>query len=194
MRMEPRQKQHAILSLLVLIGLVLFAYAVLVAPAMNMRRENQERIDNLVLQLHKYKTAEMEIGPLQKQIDTLTKTEKNNIDYLQEEVPSLAAANLQQHIKMIIESQGALLISSQPVGNNDQTELFQEATVKIIMRGDINALQAILYALESATPSLFLDNITIQQRYTAQARTNQKDADSLDVRFDVTGFINNTSI
>jgi len=58
------------------------------------------------------------------------------------------------------------------------------------MRGNINTLQETLYALEFATPLLFIDNIIIQNRVKRSAsRRNQPNADQLDIRLDVIGYI-----
>jgi hypothetical protein len=68
---------------------------------------------------------------------------------------------LQKQLKILIESHGGQIVSTQPIDDQDN-DLFPKVTIKLHMRGNINTLQETLYALEFATPLLFIDNIIIQ--------------------------------
>ena len=186
-------RQHALLSWVILLMLVVLIFALFIAPAVIMRHDLNGRIGELELQLNKFKMAGQELEQLQQQINRMNKSPANSGDYLEEKTPALAAADLQQYIKGVIETHQGNLVSAQPVSDTGQ-ELFPKVTVKIHMRGNINTLQQSLYQLESSRPRLFIANIVIQKRNPAATRTNQKDADLLEVRLDVSGYVFNSSI
>ena len=185
--------QHALLSWTILLLLVVFIFALFIAPAVIMRQDLNGRIGELELQLNKFKMAGQGLEQLQQQINRMNKAHANTGDFLEEKSPALAAADLQQYIKGVIETHQGNLVSAQPVNETGQ-ELFPKVTVKIHMRGNINTLQQTLYQMESSRPRLFIDNIVIQKRNPAASRTNQKDADLLEVRLDVSGYVFSSSI
>lgn len=186
-------RQHALLSWAILLMLMMLIIAIFIAPAVILRQDLNGRVGELELQLNKFKTAGQGLEQLQQQIDQMNKAHANTGDFLEEKSPALAAADLQQHIKGVIEAHQGNLVSAQPVNETGQ-ELFPKVTVKIHMRGNINTLQKSLYQLESSRPRLFINNIVIQKRNPAAARANQKDADLLEVRLDVSGYVFSSSI
>lgn len=185
--------QHALLAGGILLLLLLVVFALFIAPALILRQDLQARIGELELQLNKFRLAGRELEQLQQEIEQMNETHTNTGDFLEEKSLPLAAADLQQHIKGIIESHQANLVSAQPVSAAGD-DLFPKVTVKIHMRGDIHALQKTLYRLESSRPRLFIDTIVIQKRNPAAARANHKDADLLEVRFDVSGYVFNSDL
>ena len=181
------QRQHALAAVLILCVVLTFFITLVVAPAMLLRRELTYSIVQLETTLQSYKAAALTIDPLQIQIHALSMDRTNSGDYLQETTPALAAAELQNYVKGIIESHQGTLLSAQPMAD-PQNELFPKVTIKIALRGTLNDLQQILYQLESAQPRLFIDNLLIQSRTPLPTPTHQKEADTLEVRFDVNGY------
>jgi general secretion pathway protein M len=181
-------RQHALLSWAILLMLMTLIVAIFIAPAVILRQDLNGRIGELELQLNKFKTAGQGLEQLQQQIDRMNKAHANTGDFLEEKLPALAAADLQHYIKGVIETHQGSLVSAQPVSETSQ-ELFPKVTVKIHLRGNITTLQQALYQLESSRPRLFLDNVVIQKRNPVATRTNQKDADLLEVRLDVSGYV-----
>lgn len=192
-KLQLKKWQHALISLGMLFLVLFILFIVLVAPAMTDKNANNERIENLQLQLVRYKSAEQELMQLEKQLEQLLRQYFNHKEaFFEEKQETLAAADLQQYLKKVIESHAGNLVSTQPINDTD-TKPFPKVTVKIHMRGHINALQETLYQLESSRPRLFIDNIIIQRR-NPTGRGKQPFTDQLDIRFDVNGYIFDSSI
>jgi general secretion pathway protein M len=113
--------------------------------------------------------------------------------FLPEDSFDLAAANLNAKIKQIIAEQAknpqrCQLISSQ----NERPMLkepYQRVVVKLQLRCDLDDLVEILYALESATPFLFISDLDLYQQPVYQAGMPPPNLGEMDARFDVSGYI-----
>lgn len=193
MKLQLKKWQHALISLGILFLVLSILFVGLVAPAMTNKNTNNERIADLQLQHARYKSAEQELIQLQKQIEKLLHENlEHKKDFLEEKQHTLAAADLQQYLKKIIESHAGNLVSTQPI-TDVNIKPFPKVTIKVHMRGNIDALQKTLYQLESSKPQLFIDNVIIQRR-NPTGRGKQLHIDQLDIRFDVNGYIFNSSI
>jgi general secretion pathway protein M len=185
--------QHALISLGILFLVLFILFDGLVAPAMTDKNTNDERIANLQLQYARYKSAEQELTQLEKQLEQLLSQYLNHKKaFLEEKQQTLAAADLQQYLKKVIESHTGKLVSTQPI-NDISKKPFPKVTIKVHMRGNINAVQKTFYQLESSLPRLFIDNVIIQRR-NPKGRGKQTRTDQLDIRFDVNGYIFDSSI
>ncbi len=74
----------------------------------------------------------------------------------------LAAAQLQSYLAKLLNDQNGVLVSSgvQPTTRDDTSDAIRvQATVNTTLR----ALQSLLYRLESGTPYVFVDQLSVQQ-------------------------------
>lgn len=192
-KLQLKKWQHALISLGILFLVLSILFVGLVAPAMTAKNAGNERTENLQLQHARYKSAEQELIQLEKQLEQLLHQYLNHKeDFLEEKQQTLAAADLQQYLKKVIESHAGNLVSTQPITDINKKP-FPKVTIKIHMRGNINALQKTLYQLESSRPQLFIDNVIIQRR-NPTGRGKKLNIDQLDIRFDVNGYIFDSSI
>jgi len=108
--------------------------------------------------------------------------------YVTGATPALASANMQQHLKQIIGSVGGERISTQllPQSTKD-TPL--AAVLQVHLRADVSTLLQILYRLENGQPMFFLDDLTIKARPLRSAAQAAQPANILDVRFNLTGYL-----
>jgi general secretion pathway protein M len=84
----------------------------------------------------------------------------------------LAGAQLQAYFATVVSDQHATLISSgaEPTSREDAPDVIRiQATLDITMRG----LQAVLYQLESSTPYVFVDSLTVATSTPTGQRGNQ---------------------
>lgn len=187
-KLQLKNWQHALVSLAILVLALWVLYSGLVTPALTDRSVARERIAGLQLQRAKYRSAEQELAQAEQQLERLLNQNlTHEEDFLEEKQHTLAAAELQQYLKEVIESHEGNLISIQPLTDTSEHP-FPQVTIKIQMRGNINALQKTLYQLESSRPRLFVDNFSVQPR-SPGGRDKQPDGDQLDIRFDVNGYI-----
>ncbi|MEQ8938132.1 MAG: type II secretion system protein GspM, partial [Gammaproteobacteria bacterium] len=101
---------------------------------------------------------------------------------LQASSNTLAAAEMQNLLKVILEQNNANLVSAQ-VMNENKEELYPRITVRAFVKTDIEGLRSMLYALSTNSPLLIVDNINIQKRQGSQTD------DMLDIRFEISGYI-----
>lgn len=184
-RLNPRQ--HTAASLAILVLLLLAVYFVLIAPAVKSRSDFQGRFEELQFQYTRLNNSINRMEALRREISQLKKTQPDQGGFLENKPDALAAADLQNTIKNLVSNNDGNLISTQVIMNKDE-EIFPDIKLKVHMRGTIEALQKILFELVNNQPVLFMDNILIQSRNTSGRRV-QRDADQLEIRFDVTGYI-----
>ena len=180
--------QHGLISAGILITLVASVYLVLVQPALKTKNENIDRIDDLSFQLSKFSSAEAQIKQLENEIRSLNDSDINKGDFLEGSAPAIVAATLQKKLKTIIEASGGNLVSTHAITGKDD-DVYPKVTIKVHMQVDMNALQTVLYGLTNNKPLLFTDNLLIQRRHTSSKRRN-RNTGLLEVRFDVTGYLN----
>lgn len=100
----------------------------------------------------------------------------------------LVAAEVQNRVKTLIDAHGASLKSMQALAP-EEVGGFRKVTVRVNMTGDTRALQKIFYAVETANPYLFVDNVDVRSR-RPQVRRGQASGESdLQIRFDVSGYM-----
>jgi len=179
--------QHGLISASILIALIASFYLILIQPALTIKKENIERLDNLSFQLRKFSHAEAQITQLENEIKPLKESDINNGDFLEGDAPAIVAANLQKKLKTMVVSSGGNLVSTHAITGKDD-DVYPKVTIKVHMQVDMKALQAVLYSLTTNKPLLFIDNLLIQRRHTSSKRQN-RNTGLLEVRFDVTGYL-----
>lgn len=129
---------------------------------------------------------------LQQLIDGIRQDPQVVAQYLPQSAPPLAAANLQQHIKTIIEGAGATLRSTQALPPVEEGRTIK-VTVSASMVGDSETLRKILYVIESQTPLLFVDNLDVIARDNRPRLPNGRLASysrvQLTVQIEVSGYL-----
>ncbi len=165
------------------------AYVFTVPPLLGRYADNREAIAQSRQMLIQYQQIGRSREGLQAQITELNGRKSARGAYLTGGTDALAAAELQDRVKNVIESNGGKLRSIQTVpGKAD--EGFKRVTIRVQLSGTTSALYKVLYRLESSTPFLFLDNLDIGNRRARRRR--QKNANpnpELRVRFDLYGYL-----
>jgi len=182
------ERKHAVISLTILIaGLALF-YTVIIQPGLSSRMMFQERYEEIQFQFSKLGDPENKSHQLKNELKKLGSQETDKTGFLENKPEALAAADLQKHIKSLIESNAGEMISTQVVQHKD-IDTFPQVTIKVHLRGNIEALRNILYRLNTDLPVLLIDNFLVQARQGSGRGRAQRGADQLEVRFDLTGFM-----
>ncbi|MEE9139273.1 MAG: type II secretion system protein GspM [Alphaproteobacteria bacterium] len=129
-----------------------------------------------------------ERGALESRLDELRGTRAASGRFLEGGSIELVAAQVQNTVKTLIDSNGATFKSTQALPP-EGADGFRKVTVRVNMTADTQALQTIFYAVETAERYLFMDNVDIRSR-RPRARRNQPATQSdLQVRFDVYGYM-----
>lgn len=182
--LTPWQSKAAALALLTL---VLVAAGLAVAtPVWLLHQRYDTAMEDAKTRLERYsKIAGMREGLQQKvaEVKALDATRH----YLRSASPALAAAELQELVKSVLDANGGKLNSIQILPHKDEG-LYRQVTVSLQLTAPLSALKAMLYKLESARPYLFIDNFSIRSFPGFAPRTTPAVEPELTIQFDLTGY------
>ncbi|MDH4109082.1 MAG: type II secretion system protein GspM [Gammaproteobacteria bacterium] len=115
------------------------------------------------------------------------------LDYfVQGETVPLASANMQKLVQTLIDRNGAEAVSSLALPPREEQEP-GFVGIKVHLRADMKGAIAILHALESGNPRLFVQNLMISARPVRGAKPGDPPDIQLDMQFDLEGYIHDDS-
>jgi len=178
-----------LMALALLLGLVLLAYAVVVAPLVAGYRQSEDAVAEAQELLAGYRSVAARRDVLEAQLAALSARQDDSGLYLAGATDALAAAALQDHVKGAIEGSGGNLRSIQILPGEDD-EGFRRVGVRAQLTATVNDLLRILHEIEGGTPFLFVDALEVNNR---RARRRSRDEpETMDpvllVRLDVAGY------
>jgi general secretion pathway protein M len=183
-KLKPWHSRALALALLLVTAAGLFT--ALAGPLLSLHQRYRDSIEQSEDRLTRYKRIVAYKGALQQRLAIMQSRTASQDFYLRNTNPSLAAAGLQEQVKQIIATNGGTLLSTQIMPEHPEGQLVQ-ITVKVAMRGGIDTMQKVFYALESARPFLFLDDVYV--RAYSLRRGNQMTVSEMEIRFDLSGYI-----
>jgi general secretion pathway protein M len=183
-RLTDRQRQLLALAILVLVTSILVT--ITVVPLWIANRHYMRTIESLDDRLVILQMAAATGSKLQSQHEQLKRLLANDRHYLKSASEALASANLQGIINRIAGSKGMEVLSTQILPARAESE-FTRVAIKVRMRGTLDNLVTVIYALETGQPYLFLDNISIRTRRLRSS--NDSIGQMLDVDFDLIGYM-----
>ena len=175
----------AIALLLLCMGVVV---QVLALPAWRTYRDDQQAVEQHRDQIERFKRIAKSAPEIRQQLQELEERRKRDQYVLTAESTVLAAAALQERVKAIVEQSGGRLTSTQ-VPPAVAEGAYNKVTVKVRMSVATPALQSVLYELESGVPYLVVDNVAVLARRARRRRDKQPQPQTLDVRFDLSGYM-----
>lgn len=188
--MRPVPERAKVLA--VLAALMALAYLVLLhwwwtAPMLAMGDEIARlRDEELMLRMEIAQRPELE-----RELVRVREFEANNPGFLPETNKQLATAALVQRLESVMASarpqSGRCQITARTPSDARVQEPFVRATVQVRLRCDMAELGAVLHALESGSPQLFVNNLDLLSR-TSYLGVGQQNT-GLDVSFDLYGYI-----
>ena len=115
--------------------------------------------------------------------------------FLAEPTAELATAALIQQLERVVQevspgNRGCAITNRAPLAGESASGRYRRVTVQVRLRCGNAETLAVLHALESARPYLFVDAVNITaQRYFAIPGNNQPQEGGLDVAFDLYGYL-----
>lgn len=176
----------ALSILLVLVGCV---FLILLMPLHGLSESYDKKLLQLSQRTESARTILSEGKGASEQLSRLVVAEKRYGYYLENDKPTLAAAELQRRVKQTVEQLGGNIVSSQILGEQEDNNL-HKVVLRVNLRMDLPTLQKILHTLETSPPVLVLNNVTIAARpsgSTARWR-GSVEQQVLDVSLDVMGY------
>lgn len=175
-----------------LVGVLLLTLLVVVVPLHSINSDYVDGICDLQFRLNKYRKIAAEKDAWTKRLDEIRQRGEQEDHFLNRNSASLASADLQTRIKESVTQAGGELISTQVIPERKE-EQFSRIAVRVRMTGSTETLRDVLYAFESGTPSLFVENLNIRPiRIARPAPPGGKPsapADKLSVDFELVGYM-----
>ena len=186
-QLAPKQRRG--LALAILIVIMAIGYALLVMPLRGVSASYDQQFQQLNQRLAGMQNLLDEGKSAKAQLQRLAVAEKRHGYYLENNRPTLAAAELQRRVKQTVENQGGSIVSSQILGEQEEGGLHR-VVLRVNLRMDLPTFERILYDLESKAPVLELNNISISARPSGSTAKWRGSAGQqvLDVSLDVMGF------
>lgn len=178
-----QSKAAALLVLALVIALVIGAIAL---PVWLLNRRYDAAIEDSVTRLTRYSRIVGMRDGLQKNAAVLVALEQNH-HFLKSASPALAAAELQERAKSIIDRNGVKTNSIQIMPHKDDG-MYRQVSVMFQLAAPLSAIKAMLYELESARPYLFISNLAIRNPAYAPHRGESAVEQELAIQFVLTGF------
>ena len=129
---------------------------------------------------------------LQDALAKVRQFEASNPGFLPEASRELASAGLVQRLQQVVASASpnanACQITAQTPTDMPSQEPFARVMVQVRLRCGMGELAAVLHALESGSPQLFIDNLDLLSRRSYLA-TGSEGGGGLDVSFDLYGYL-----
>ena len=183
--------RRRILALGILFIVLLLLAVVLVEPYFIAYKASVEHVESIAFQVKQSKKAIQKQQFYSDEIDRLGRAHSEEDIYLRSDRVALASAEIQQILKNVAKKSGSELISSQPV-YGEQAEQ-SRVGVQLRARANIFGLRKLLHGLETGTPKLFINEISINRGSRAVFRFNDAESTSetLDIQMQVFGYVKN---
>ena len=186
----PRIQRQVLATSLLLLAFFLVV-RVVVVPIWNRYLENRAAIAQYEENIARYSRLSSQLTALQSAVKDLSKSDDLAPYVLPEESEPLAAAALQERVKSAVTSSGGTLTSTQVLTAVPEGGL-KRVIINVRMAVSTEALQRVLYELESNLPYLMTDEIIILSRGGQRRRQLPVAVDLLDVRFNLSGYMRDT--
>ena len=188
----PPSSLHRLLALALLLLVATVIYAVIGPGLIGRYRYYQHSVAQHQQQLAQLQRVAATQETLQQRIVAIQKDPGIAAQYLAQTNPALAAAELQQRLKTVVDATGGTLQSTQALPPVEEASV-TKVTVSALFSGDTSGLQQVLYALESQTPLLFVDNLEVSARITRPRLASGRYANytriQLSAQFEVSGYL-----
>jgi general secretion pathway protein M len=163
-------------------------YLGVVAPILENFAAAHDTIAQTSILVSRYREAGDRLAAQRATLAELTQHQAAQSGLLDGGNETLVAASLQTRIKAIVDSARGELKSTQilPV---QQEGGFRRVAIRGEMSMTLPAVQQVLYALETASPLLFVDNVDIHSHAADRQQDRNEDIVILDMTLDIYGYM-----
>lgn len=178
---------------LVLLALALLGGArLVVAPLLAAFQDNASQIEQAETLLQRYRALAEQRQAMADRLAAQEELAASAAGYLQGPSDALAAAQLQDRVKSVIEGAGGELRSTQilPARATEGDAGIRRAALRVQFAVTIEGLAETLYELESGHPYLLIDQLSVREQRTRRRRRDEPEPEaSLDVSLELSGYL-----
>ena len=176
----------------VLLGIALLgAYRLVIAPLVTAYRDGQSRIEQAKELLQRYEALAEQRSLLADRLAEEQERAASAAGYLTGPSDALAAAELQDRVKSVVEGAGGELRSTQilPAEELEADLGFRRTALRVHFVVTIDGLEETLYELETGQPYLIIDEVTVRQERARRRRSEPQAQPMLDVSLELFGYV-----
>ena len=155
--LPPRQSRILAIALLVLA--VALAVGLLLAPFLWAHRHYDVAIEDTQDQLERYGRVAAQMPELKKALDAVRVKDGRRF-FLHNTAPNLAGAELQDLVRAAIENNAGRITTIQGAAPRDDGR-FRQIGINVQLFATTSNLQKILFKLETQTPYILIENVTV---------------------------------
>ena len=179
-----RRKER--LAVAILVAVIAAAIALVAVPVYLRHRHYDAAITDLTDKLDRYQRIASTRAEVARNLESIRAKDSRRF-YLKSSGPALAAAEMQESIRQLIEASGGRLVGiGTPAAKDDGR--YRQITANVQFTANMAAIRKILHTVESGTPYLFLDNLMIRTQVNANHKPIPGQEPDMFVTFDVVGF------
>jgi general secretion pathway protein M len=182
--MNPRQSRR--LALLVLAVAFLAIVGPIAFGAWYLNNYYETELAKKTDRIERFQRIASTRAEVAKQLDAMRAKEPRKF-FLRSGATALSAAEAQEAVRAIVEANGGKLITMQAPSSREEGR-HRQITVNVQLTANVQALRRILHAIETSTPYLFVENLTIRSQVTGQHRPAPGQEPEVFVHFDVNGY------
>jgi general secretion pathway protein M len=108
--------------------------------------------------------------------------------FLRSGAAALSAAEASESIRTLVEQSGGRLITMGAPSSHDEGGRYRQVTINVQLSANIVAVRKILNTIESNTPYLFVDNLSIRTTVPAGFKPAPGADPDMFVQFDISGY------
>jgi general secretion pathway protein M len=189
--LRPGSLLSRVLALVLLAAAVAGGYLLVVVPVLNAYRETGEAIEQAETLLQRQRGLAAQRPLLIGRIEQEKEQAEAMAGYLQGPSDALAAAQLQDRLKAVVEAAGGELRSTRilPAEAIEASPGTRRATLQVQMIVSIDGLAEILYGLEAGQPYVLIDELLVRNQRERRRRGEPEDEPTLDVHLKLSGFV-----
>jgi general secretion pathway protein M len=175
----------------VLLGIALLGvYQLILAPLVIAYRDGETSIEQSKELLQRYRALAEQRSLLADRLAEQQERAASAAGYLRGPSDALAAAQLQDRVKSVVEAAGGELRSTQilPATRLEGDLGFYRTALRVQFVVTVEGLEATLYELETGQPYLIIDDITVRQERARRRRNEPEREPMLNVSFELFGY------
>jgi general secretion pathway protein M len=184
--MRASGKRDHSLALGILVVAILMVLAAIIAPVWLLHRHYDGAIDDLSDRLSRYQRISGTRPQLVQGIEAMRVRDPRK-SYLKAATPPLAAAEMQELVKNLIEANGGKVITAQVQSPREEGR-YRQVSVNLQFTANMLALRRILNGLETGQPILFADNVVIRTQVPSTFKPAPGGEPEMFVQLDVIGY------
>ena len=193
--LRPGSPLARTLALLLLAAAVAGGYLLVVLPVLHAYRDTGAAIEQAEVLLQRQRALAAQRPLLLAQIEEEKEQADALAGYLQGPSDALAAAQLQDRLKAVVEAAGGELRSTRilPAVEVQTSPGTRRAALQVQMIVTIEGLAEVLYGLESGQPYLLIDELSVRNQRERRRRGEPDTEPMLDVSLKLSGFVREAS-